>query len=96
MSVRLRLQVKRNPSRELRLHRLQAINDVPLDMDGEELDDLAVVSETARPCKTKIDKILHDEVERAKGAVAVACKSLVRDGHLGGCLQHRHEKLSHC
>ncbi|KAG8940828.1 hypothetical protein FRC04_005009 [Tulasnella sp. 424] len=49
------------------------IDDVPLDMDDEELDDLAVVSETARPGKPKLDKILHDEVERAKGAVAVAC-----------------------
>ncbi|KAG8985432.1 hypothetical protein FRB90_004705 [Tulasnella sp. 427] len=50
-----------------------AVEDVPLDMDEEELEDLAVVSETARPGKPKLDKILRDEVERAKGAVAVAC-----------------------
>ncbi|KAG9045189.1 hypothetical protein FS837_006859 [Tulasnella sp. UAMH 9824] len=48
-------------------------DDVALDMDEEELEDLAVVSETARPGKPKLDKILRDEVERAKGAVAVAC-----------------------
>ncbi|KAG8927518.1 hypothetical protein FRC00_002069 [Tulasnella sp. 408] len=52
---------------------LAAGDDVALDMDEEELEDLAVVSETARPGKPKLDKILHDEVERAKGAVAVAC-----------------------
>ncbi|KIO23383.1 hypothetical protein M407DRAFT_244807 [Tulasnella calospora MUT 4182] len=52
---------------------LAGVDDVPLDLDEEELEDLAVVSETARPGKPKLDKILHDEVERAKGAVAVAC-----------------------
>ncbi|OJT15719.1 hypothetical protein TRAPUB_4617 [Trametes pubescens] len=44
-----------------------------LDLDDTEVDDVGTVAERARPGKPKLDRILADEVERAKGAVAVAC-----------------------
>lgn len=46
-----------------------------LDIDEQELEDIQVVSEMARPGKPKIDRILADETGRARGAVAVACES---------------------
>ena len=33
------------------------------------------ISEMARPGKPRLDRILADEVERSRGAIAVACKS---------------------
>lgn len=45
-----------------------------LDLDDTEVDDVGIVAERARPGKPKLDRILADEVERAKGAVAVACE----------------------
>lgn len=44
-----------------------------LTIDQQELQDIRIVSEVARPGKPKLDKILHDEVERSKGSLAVAC-----------------------
>lgn len=44
---------------------LQGLDDVPLDMDDEELDGLAAVSETVR--RGTGDKILRAEVENSKG-----------------------------
>ncbi|KAI0636885.1 hypothetical protein C8Q77DRAFT_1154776 [Trametes polyzona] len=44
-----------------------------LTLDEMEVEDVGVVAEHARPGKPKLDRILADEVERAKGAVAVAC-----------------------
>ena len=48
-------------------------NEPRLDIDEQELEDIHVVSEMARPGKPKIDRILADEAGRARGAVAVAC-----------------------
>lgn len=45
-----------------------------LDLDDKEVEDVGMVAERARPGKPKLDRILADEVERAKGAVAVACE----------------------
>ncbi|KAG8866115.1 hypothetical protein FRC20_009067 [Serendipita sp. 405] len=46
---------------------------VRLEIDDQELDDLHVVAEMARPGKPKLERVLADEVGRARGAVAVAC-----------------------
>lgn len=47
-----------------------------LNLDEREAEDVGVMAEHARPGKPKFDRILADEVERAKGAIAVACESL--------------------
>lgn len=44
-----------------------------LDFDERELEDVGAVAERARPGRPKLDRILADEVERAHGAIAVAC-----------------------
>ncbi|KAI5123356.1 hypothetical protein M0805_001777 [Coniferiporia weirii] len=44
-----------------------------LALDTQEVHDLQVVSEWARPGKPKLGRILADEVEASKGRVAVAC-----------------------
>ncbi|PVG02808.1 hypothetical protein CPB86DRAFT_696988 [Serendipita vermifera] len=44
-----------------------------LEIDEQELEDIQVVSEMARPGKPKLDRIVADEVGRSRGAVAVAC-----------------------
>lgn len=55
-------------------------DDSPVfEYDDQEMDDLNVVSEVARPGKPRLDKIITDEVERSKGAVAVACKHHARN-----------------
>ncbi|KAG8967144.1 hypothetical protein FRC03_010617 [Tulasnella sp. 419] len=47
--------------------------EIVFDIDDDEMEDLNVVSEMARPGKPRLDRILADEVERAKGPLAVAC-----------------------
>ena len=55
---------------------LVAETGIPLlDIDEGELEDLHIISEMARPGKPRLDRILADEVERSRGAIAVACKS---------------------
>ena len=55
---------------------LVAETGIPLlDIDADELEDMQVISEMARPGKPRVDRILADEVERSRGAIAVACKS---------------------
>jgi hypothetical protein len=49
-------------------------NEPHLEIDDQELEDVQVVSEMARPGKPKIDRILADEQGRSKGAIAVACE----------------------
>jgi hypothetical protein len=44
-----------------------------IQINDEEADDLNVISELARTGRPKLDRILADEVERSRGAVAVAC-----------------------
>jgi hypothetical protein len=44
-----------------------------LEVKEQEMRDVAVVSEQARPGKPKIHRILQDEVQRARGSVVVAC-----------------------
>ena len=45
-----------------------------LDLDESEVEDVGIVAEHARPGRPRLDRILADEVERAKGALAVACE----------------------
>ena len=55
---------------------LVAETGIPLlEIDADELEDLHLISEMARPGKPRLDRILADEVERSRGAIAVACKS---------------------
>jgi hypothetical protein len=55
---------------------LVAETGIPLlEIDEEELEDLHIISEMARPGKPRLDRILADEVERSRGAIAVACTS---------------------
>ncbi len=49
-----------------------------LDLCETEVEDVAIVAEHARPGKPKLERILADEVERAKGALAVACEFFLR------------------
>ncbi|KAI0950594.1 hypothetical protein AcW1_005733 [Taiwanofungus camphoratus] len=44
-----------------------------LEHDEQELQDVGIVAEHARPGKPKLDRILADEVERAKGPIIVGC-----------------------
>jgi len=54
---------------------LVAETGIPLlEIDEEEMEDLHIISEMARPGKPRLDRILADEVERSRGAIAVACK----------------------
>ncbi|GBE82153.1 hypothetical protein SCP_0405330 [Sparassis crispa] len=43
------------------------------DLDAQEMEDVGVVAEHARPGKPRLDRILADEVERAKGSIIVGC-----------------------
>lgn len=47
--------------------------EVRLEIDDQELEDVHFVSEMARPGKPRLERMLADEVGRARGAVAVAC-----------------------
>jgi len=54
---------------------LVAETGIPLlEIDEEEMEDLHIISEMARPGKPRWDRILADEVERSRGAIGVACK----------------------
>ncbi|THU90704.1 hypothetical protein K435DRAFT_968535 [Dendrothele bispora CBS 962.96] len=44
-----------------------------LHVASPEMRDVSAVSEKVRPGKPKLDRILHDEVERARGPIVVAC-----------------------
>jgi len=54
-------------------HTGEQSNEMVLEVDERELLDVHVVSEHARPGKPKLDRILAEEVEKAKGSVIVAC-----------------------
>lgn len=45
-----------------------------LHIQGQEMRDMSAVSVKVRPGKPKLDRILHEEVEMARGSVVVACK----------------------
>jgi len=47
---------------------------VELHVDGQEMQDVSVMSEFARPGRPKLDVILRDEVSRSDGPVVVACE----------------------
>lgn len=51
--------------------------EVSLALEPQDVRDLQVVSEWARPGKPKLGRILSDEVEASKGRVAVACEYLI-------------------
>ena len=42
---------------------------------GEEVDDMLYMTEFAWPGRPMLDKLLKEEVEKAKGAIVVACES---------------------
>ncbi|KAL0581716.1 hypothetical protein V5O48_000298 [Marasmius crinis-equi] len=44
-----------------------------LNIDTQEMRDISMVSMNARPGKPSLQRILHEEVENAKGSVVVAC-----------------------
>jgi hypothetical protein len=46
---------------------------IRLEVPEQEMKDINVVSEHARPGKPKLDRILFDEVERATGSIIVGC-----------------------
>ncbi|KZT67745.1 hypothetical protein DAEQUDRAFT_728741 [Daedalea quercina L-15889] len=46
---------------------------IKLELDEQEIQDVGFVAEHARPGKPKLDRILADEVQLAKGAIAVGC-----------------------
>ncbi|KAI0273760.1 hypothetical protein BC834DRAFT_921742 [Gloeopeniophorella convolvens] len=46
-----------------------------LELDDQEMQDIRVMAEFARPGRPKLDLILRDEVTKAKGRIVVACKS---------------------
>ena len=44
-------------------------------IDGEDEEDLNLVSELARPGRPKLEKIIGEEVEMAEGTIGIACES---------------------
>ncbi|OBZ75154.1 Respiratory burst oxidase D [Grifola frondosa] len=44
-----------------------------LDLDEQELQDVGIIAEVARPGKPKLERTLAAEIERAKGAIIVGC-----------------------
>lgn len=56
-----------------------------LELDEEELNDISVVSGHTRAGRPALNKIIADEVERAKGSVIIGCKhSVCHDYHARG------------
>ena len=53
----------------------RAREQLRLTLDAQEVEDVGVVAEHARPGRPKLERVLAEEVERAKGALAVACES---------------------
>lgn len=47
--------------------------EIRLDVDKQEMKDVSVVAEHARPGKPKLDRIIADEVLQARGPIIVAC-----------------------
>ena len=54
----------------------EAHKGVELELDGQEMRDVSVMTEFARPGRPKIDSIIRDEASRTSGRVVVACKLL--------------------
>ena len=54
----------------------EAPKGVELELEGQELRDVSVIAEFARPGRPKIDSILQDEARRTSGRIVVACESL--------------------
>ena len=52
----------------------RAREQLRLTLDAQEVEDVGVVAEHARPGRPKLERVLAEEVERAKGMVAVACE----------------------
>jgi hypothetical protein len=53
---------------------IDAAGEMKLDIGKQEMNDISVVSEHARPGKPKLDRIVADEVENSKGSMIVACE----------------------
>ena len=54
----------------------EAPKGVELELDGQEMRDVSVITEFARPGRPKIDSILRDESSRTSGRVVAACELL--------------------
>lgn len=49
--------------------------EVKIEFDEQEIHDVSAVAEHARPGRPKLDRLLTEEVENARGSILVACKS---------------------
>jgi hypothetical protein len=52
--------------------------EIRLEVDKQEMKDVSVVAEHARPGKPKLDRIIADEVLQSRGPVIVACEFPIR------------------
>jgi hypothetical protein len=50
------------------------VDDAKVEIEAQEMNDVEVISEHARPGKPKLNRIVTDEVESSKGSTVVACK----------------------
>jgi len=48
--------------------------EMEIEFSGEELEDVLVMAEYAWPGRPRLDKLLREEVEKARGAIVVACE----------------------
>ena len=65
------------PSLQPLIREASSKDGVELELNGQELRDVSVIAEFARPGRPKIDAILEDEARRTNGHIVVACESLV-------------------
>ena len=63
------------PSLQPLIREASSKDGVELELNGQELRDVSVIAEFARPGRPKIDAILEDEARRTNGRVVVACES---------------------
>jgi hypothetical protein len=52
----------------------ETIEEPQLEVDEQEMRDISIMAEFARPGRPKVDLILRDEVEMANGRIVVACE----------------------
>ncbi|TFY64032.1 hypothetical protein EVJ58_g2892 [Rhodofomes roseus] len=58
---------------EVDVPRSKSGEHIKLELDEQEMQDVGLLAEHARPGKPKLDRILADEVQQAKGAIVVGC-----------------------
>jgi hypothetical protein len=52
----------------------ETMDEPQLELGEQEMRDISVMAEFARPGRPKVDMILRDEVETAAGRIVVACE----------------------